>query len=58
MNCIDQVITDRYAAYNGDCVEVLKGSAGSVHRLLDLFASVREPLHVLEQPARHGQCAD
>jgi len=25
MNCIDQVITDRYAAYNGDCVEVLKG---------------------------------
>ena len=25
MNCIDQVITDRYAAYNGDCVEVLRG---------------------------------
>lgn len=25
MNCIDQVITDQYAAYNGDCVEVLKG---------------------------------
>jgi len=25
MNCIDQVITDRYAAYRGDCVEVLKG---------------------------------
>jgi DNA modification methylase len=25
MNCIDQVITDRYAAYHGDCVEVLKG---------------------------------
>lgn len=25
MNCIDQNITDRYALYRGDCVEVLKG---------------------------------
>lgn len=25
MNCIDQVITDRYTAINGDCVESLKG---------------------------------
>ena len=25
MNCIEQVITDRYAAYRGDCVEVLAG---------------------------------
>lgn len=25
MNCLDQVVTDRYAAYHGDCVEVLKG---------------------------------
>jgi DNA modification methylase len=25
MNCIDQVVNDRYAAYHGDCVEVLKG---------------------------------
>lgn len=25
MNCIDQVIAERYAAYRGDCVEVLKG---------------------------------
>ncbi len=25
MNCMDQVITDQYAAYHGDCVEVLKG---------------------------------
>ena len=25
MNCIDQVVTDRYAAYHGDCVDVLKG---------------------------------
>jgi len=25
MNCIDQVITDKYAAYHGDCVEVLSG---------------------------------
>lgn len=25
MNCIDQSVTDRYAAYRGDCVEVLKG---------------------------------
>lgn len=24
MNCIDQIVTDRYAAYHGDCVEVLK----------------------------------
>ena len=25
MNCIEQVVTDQYAAYRGDCVEVLKG---------------------------------
>lgn len=25
MNCIDQVVTERYAAYHGDCCEVLKG---------------------------------
>ena len=25
MNCIDQVVNDRFAAYHGDCVEVLKG---------------------------------
>jgi len=25
MNCIDQVITPKYAAYHGDCVDVLKG---------------------------------
>jgi len=25
MNCIDQTIADRYAAYNGDCVEVMAG---------------------------------
>lgn len=25
MNCIDQVVTERYAAYRGDCVEVLRG---------------------------------
>jgi DNA modification methylase len=25
MNCIEQVVKDKYAAYNGDCVEVLKG---------------------------------
>lgn len=25
MNCIDQVVNDRYALYHGDCVEVIKG---------------------------------
>jgi DNA modification methylase len=25
VNCLDQVVTDRYAAYRGDCVDVLKG---------------------------------
>lgn len=25
MNCIDQIVTERYAAYHGDCVDVLKG---------------------------------
>jgi DNA modification methylase len=25
MNCIDQTVKDRYAAYNGDCVEVMAG---------------------------------
>jgi DNA modification methylase len=25
MNCLDQVVTDRYAAYHGDCIEVIRG---------------------------------
>ena len=25
MNCIDQVVTDHYSIYNGDCVDVLQG---------------------------------
>lgn len=25
MNCIEQVVTDKYALYHGDCVEVLRG---------------------------------
>lgn len=25
MNCIDQIITDRYSIFNGDCVDVLRG---------------------------------
>lgn len=25
MNCIDQTVTDKWAIYNGDCVEVIKG---------------------------------
>lgn len=25
MNCIDQVVTEKYSAYHGDCVEVLRG---------------------------------
>lgn len=25
MNCIDQVVTDHYSLYNGDCVDVLQG---------------------------------
>ena len=25
MNCLDQVVTEKYAAYHGDCVEVLAG---------------------------------
>ena len=29
---IDQVVTDRYAIYNGDCIEVLKGvESNSIH---------------------------
>jgi DNA modification methylase len=32
MSVMDQVITDLYAIYNGDCIEVLKGVASeSVH---------------------------
>jgi DNA modification methylase len=29
MNCLDQVVAERYAAYHGDCVEVLAGLPGS-----------------------------
>lgn len=25
MNCVDQIVTEKYALYNGDCVEVLRG---------------------------------
>ncbi len=25
MNCIDQVVTDQYAIYHGDCIEVMRG---------------------------------
>jgi len=25
MNCIDQVVTERYAVYHGDCIDVLRG---------------------------------
>lgn len=28
MNCIDQVTTDQYSLYNGDCVEVFRGLPG------------------------------
>lgn len=32
MNVINQIITDRYAAYNGDCAEVLRGiPSDSIH---------------------------
>jgi hypothetical protein len=41
MNCIEQVVTDNYTAIHGDCVEVLQGPAGCVHRLFDLLAAVR-----------------
>jgi DNA modification methylase len=35
MSVIDQEITERYALYNGDCVEVMKGVADqSVHMSL------------------------
>lgn len=29
MSAVDQVITDNYALYNGDCVEVMKGVASA-----------------------------
>jgi DNA modification methylase len=32
MNVIDKEITDRYAIYNGDCIEVLEGvPSQSIH---------------------------
>ena len=32
MAVIDQVVTDRYAIYNGDCMEVMQSMpAGSIH---------------------------
>ena len=32
MNVIDQVVTDKYSIYNGDCVEVIKGiPSNSIH---------------------------
>lgn len=35
MKVANQLITDRYAIYNGDCIEVLKGVASeSVHLVL------------------------
>ena len=38
MGVISQEITDRYAVYNGDCIEVMTLSAGSVHLSISLAA--------------------
>ena len=33
MSVIDQCVTDKFAVFNGDCVEVMKDIAGaSIHR--------------------------
>ena len=54
MNCLNQVVTDRYAAYHGDCVEVLKGIPDQSIGYSIFFPAVCQPLHIQQQPARHG----
>jgi DNA modification methylase len=58
MKCIDQVIKDRYAAYHGDCVEVLKGLPG--HSIgYSIFSPPFASLYTYSNSPRDmGNCRD
>lgn len=58
MNCIDQKITEKYAMYNGDCVEVIKGiPSNSVG--LSVFSPPFTSIFVYSESDRDmGNCAN
>ncbi|WEK53279.1 MAG: DNA methyltransferase [Candidatus Cohnella colombiensis] len=51
MNVIDQIITDKYAVYHGDCVEVMRGiPSDSIH--YEVFSPPFEGLYVYSNSER------
>lgn len=58
MNVLDQVITDKYSIYNGDCVEVAKGIPGnSIH--YTIFSPPFESLYTYSNSPRDmGNCTN
>ena len=58
MNVIDQVITDKYSLYNGDCVEVAKGIPdNSIH--YTIFSPPFESLYTYSNSPRDmGNCTN
>jgi hypothetical protein len=58
MNVIDQVITDRFASYHGDCVDVVKGLPdSSIH--YTIFSPPFASLYTYSaSPRDMGNCAD
>lgn len=54
MNVLDQHIDERFAAYHGDCVEVVKALPDRSVGLFHILPTVRIAVHVFQQPARYG----
>lgn len=57
MNVLDQVITEKFSAYHGDCIEVIKGIPdNSIH--YSVFSPPFESLYVYSNsPRDFGNCA-
>lgn len=51
MNVLNQLIdsAQRWAMYQGDCVETLRGIPRQQHPLFHLFPAVRKPVHLFQQ---------
>ena len=48
INVIDATVTDQFAVYHGDAVEVLAGIPKRIRPLHDLFPAVRIAIHLFE----------
>ena len=52
MAVVDQMITDRYALYSGDCIEVMPTLPDGVGASVDLLAAVRRAVPLPLERAR------